>query len=305
VRLINLKRKWLVPALMLLFAATAAEGGSAVRAAGDDGRTVALDAPARRIVSLSPHLTEILFAIGAGDQVVAVSDYSDFPPPARLLPRVGSALQIHAERLLLLKPDLVAAWGSGTPGSTIERLRSLGITVFVSEPRRLEDVASNMRRLGALTGHAQPAAQAAQQFMDGITALRRRYGARATVSVFFEIEHRPLMTLGGTHIFNDLLHSCGGSNVFADADTLAPTVGLEAVVARDPDVVLVSSSLSGTDDVLASWRARSAFTAVRTGQIYAVPADLVVRHGPRLLEGAEMVCRLLDRAREARNRDQY
>jgi len=302
VRLIAFKRTWTVAAALLLFATTTGGAETAVRAVGDDGRSIALDAPARRIVSLSPHLTEMLYAVGAGDQMVAVSDYSDFPPAARRLPRVGSALQVHLERLLVLKPDLVAAWGSGTPGSTIERLRSLGIAVFVSEPRRLEDVASNMQRLGRLTGHAPSAAQAAQHFMNGIAALRRRYGGLGTVSVFFEIEQRPLMTLGGAHIFNDLLHSCGGRNVFADAAALAPAVGMEAVIARDPEVVLVSGSLSNENDVLASWRARKALSAARTGQVYTVPADLVVRHGPRLLEGAQIVCRLLDKARGAREK---
>jgi len=271
-----------------------------VRVTDDAGQPVTLVTPARRIVSLAPHLTEILFAAGAGSRVVGVSAYSDYPAATRGLPRVGSALQVNLERLLALEPDLVAAWASGTPRTTVDRLRALGIAVFVSEPRRLEDIATTMRRLGALAGSAGDAARAADDLLADLSALRSRFHSRAPVSVFFEIEHRPLMTLGGSHVFNDVLEACGGRNVFAEINVLAPAVGLEAVLARNPDVILVSGSLSGIADVLASWRLRTELSAARSGHVHALPADLVVRHGPRLLDGARIVCELLEAARADR-----
>jgi len=166
----------------------------------DTGREVRLAQPAQRIVSLAPHITELLFSAGAGGRIVGVVEYSDYPPAAKKLPRVGAYNAVDMERILALRPDLVIAWASGNPPALIEQLRSLGLTVFLSEPRSLEDVASNLERFGQLAGTQTTAQAAADEFRRRLQALRVRYSDRKPVSVFYQIWHRPLMTVNGEHL---------------------------------------------------------------------------------------------------------
>lgn len=277
--------RWLGLILLLLAALVRAE----VRVTDDYGNTVRLPSPAARIVSLAPHLTELVYAAGAGKRMVGAVDYSDFPPPARELPRVGSDAHISLEAVLALKPDLVVAWPN--PGSVraIDRLAELGLPVFRSEPRELEDVATTLERLGILAGTASHAKQAATAFREKRHALEKRYASRPKLRVFYQVWNRPLLTVNGAHVISKVIALCGGENVFAALPLIAPEVDAEAVLRARPEVLLTSNPAAKPP----SWLPQVRFAVV--------PADLIQRHTPRLLDGAEHVCRALEEARAARS----
>jgi iron complex transport system substrate-binding protein len=271
--------------------------------ADDTGKLVRLHAPAKRIVSLAPHATELLFAAGAGASVVGVSAFSDYPAAARNLPQVSGGMRLDLERILALRPDLAVGWQSGNARADLERLVALGIPVFLSEPQRLGDVPDTLIRLGRLAGSERAAQVVAAGFLDELARLRFRYRDRRPVRVFFEIDRQPLMTLNHAHLASDVLALCGGSNVFAASDLIAPEVSVEAVVLQDPDVILFSDQLGTVESVRTWWGERTELRAVRAGQVYSVPGELVFRQTPRVLQGAQRVCESLDVARTSLERE--
>jgi iron complex transport system substrate-binding protein len=248
-----------------------------------------------RIVSLAPNITEIAYAAGAGPALVGTVDYSDYPAAARALPRVGDGFLVDVEQVLALRPDLVLAWATGTPQGTIEKLEGVGLRVESVQTRRLADVPAALRRLGELAGSPSEAETAATRFESEIQALRERYAGAQAVSVFIQIDDRPLYTVGGQHVINETILLCGGRNVFADLRQVAPTVDLESVLARDPEVII------NTDDTIPDaaepWQRWPRLAAIKAGTIYSVPADLVTRATPRLAEGVALTCAALDDAR--------
>jgi iron complex transport system substrate-binding protein len=284
-----------VAAILALLFVCPFPAAAQVRARDDNRILVTLPRPAHRIVSLAPHATEMLFAIGAGASVVGVSQYSDWPPQARSLPRVSGAAGLDVEAILAMHPDLVIAWRSGTPALALQKLRDLGLPVFVSEPRRLADIPDTLEKLGVLSGHTGDARKIARRMRESVSALRKKYGGRRRLRVFYEIWQQPLMTIGGSHYLNDVLRLCGGENVFAANRELNFTVDVEAVLAAHPDVILAGrSNKPGWQDF---WKRWTGIPAVASQQLYGIPADLVHRPGPRLLQGARQICRDLDRAR--------
>jgi iron complex transport system substrate-binding protein len=264
----------------------------------DRGQAISFSRPMQRVVSLAPFITELLYAAGAGERLVGVSAYSDFPPAARALPQISAGAGIDVEKVLALRPDLVVAWGSGTGRSRIAQLESLGLRVFVSEPRRLQDIPDTLRRFGALMASGETAGKQASAFERRWRELQRRYAGQSTLRVFFQIERQPLMTLNSRHIVNDVLRLCGGQNVFADLASLAPAVSLESVIDRDPQVIFISGAAQRADTVMAEWRTHQLISAVRHRQVFMVPSEWIVRHTPRILEGAGMICEKLRAARE-------
>lgn len=250
-----------------------------------------------RIVSLAPHLTELVFAAGAGETLVGTVAYSDYPAQALDIERIGDAWRVDLERLVALQPDLVLAWPSGTPEQTLQRLDASGLDVVLLPTDRLADVAAALRRIGELTGRAAEAGAAASRFEAGVDALRERHAADPVVSVFVQLDDQPLYTINGRHLISEVVELCGGRNVFGELPQLAPAVSLESVLARDPQVILT------TDDTIAdprrAWSRWQGMRAVRAGTIYAVPADTVSRATPRLIEGIAAVCEALAAARIA------
>lgn len=274
----------------------AAGACSAVVLRDDRGGTITMSAPATRIIALSPHLAEIVFAAGAGDRLAAVVRYSDYPAAAKRLPSVGDASRIDLERVLALSPDLILGWRSGNPPADVQRLQRLGFRVFMTEPRRIADIAQILRVVGALAGSSAVADAAATDLERALAELRAHYSKRKPVRVFYEIWHWPLLTINGSHLINDVVELCGGVNVFARAATLTPSVSLEAVVAARPDVILGGSSASTAQDLIAQWR-RAPITALRHLPVRYVPPDLIQRQTPRIVEGARMVCAHLEQVR--------
>lgn len=246
-----------------------------------------------RIVSVAPNLTELLFAAGAADQVVGVSEYSDYPEAARFLPRIGDAFRLDYERIVALAPTLAVVWESGTPAGVKERLEDLGIRVVGIPTRKLDDVATGLLTVGTLARTDTVASTAATEFRRRIRELRTRYRDRPKIRVFVQIDGAPLYTVGGAHLITEIVELCGGSNVFADATALALPVDLESVLARAPQVIL---SLDDTDPV-AFWARFDRLEAVALGNVYRAPADALARPSPRIADGAADVCERLDEAR--------
>ncbi len=284
-------------AVLLLVAAAPALAVEAVDILGDD---IQLARPAQRIVSLAPHITELLFAAGVGAHIVGADAWSDYPPAARNIPRIGDSSRIDLERVLALKPDLVVAWDSGNPHADIAQLRRLGIPVFISEPRHLQDIADDLRKLGRLTGSDATAAVAAQDFETRLDNLRAEYAGQRPLRVFYQISAHPLMTVNGAHLISAVLALCGGRNIFADLAPLAPTVATEAVLGADPDVIIAGTWQGEPDTAFDTWKRWPQLSAVRHGRLYSVPADDLHRATPRLLDGAQRVCTLLQQARQAK-----
>jgi iron complex transport system substrate-binding protein len=278
---------------------TAAPAG-AVEVVDDIGRTVRLPASAERVVSLAPHATELLFAVGAGDRLVGTVSHSDYPLEARKIPRVGDYSRLDLERIVSLKPDLVVAWHSGNAAAQVERLRSLGFAVYFSEPRRFEDMAQDLLRLGALTGNRPQARRQAVRLREAVNALVERYAGRPPVTVFYQIWNDPLRTINGDHLINQAIEICGGRNIFADLPSLAPRITRESIIARDPEVIVASGMGEQRPQWLDDWRRWQALTAVKRGNLFFVPPALLQRHGLRLLQGTERLCGLLALARSRR-----
>lgn len=257
--------------------------------------SLACAAKVERIVSLAPNLTELAFAAGAGSRVIGTVEYSDEPEPARKIPRIGDAFRVDAERILALQPDLVLAWTSGTPKQTIERLRALGLEVREFTTHRVVDVPRVVRELGSIAGDPAVAEAAAARFEREMTALRTRNADKRSLRVFLQVSTRPLFTVNGDQIMSELVQLCGGTNVFADLNQLAPQISLESVISRNPDVII--STDDGEQGALSEWRRWPQLTAVRTNNLFTLPADDVTRATTRLPAGASQLCRVLETAR--------
>ena len=261
----------------------------------DEGRLTRLDAPAGRVVTLAPSLTELVFAAGAGDKLAGVSVYSDHPAGARRLPRVADAAGISWESLLALKPDLVLAWKGGTRPADISRLNGLGINVFVVEVKQLADVSRALRSIGKLVARPGPADMAADVFRRQLAALREANAGKPVVRTFFEISANPLMTINRNHVISEMIGLCGGANVFENAAGLVSEPSREELLARAPDVILYGRSSAEKQPANASVYA--SLPAARDGRIYGIAADYAFRPGPRLLLAAGEICTALDRGR--------
>lgn len=263
------------------------------------GREVHLDAPARRIVALSPHLVENLFTAGAGNAIVGTVAHSDYPPAARDLPRVGGYNNVSLEAIIALKPDLVVAWASGQGGTPamVARFQALGIPVYVDKPRRLDDIARAIEDLGHLAGTDAQADAAAARFRRRLARLRARYSDRPPVTLLYQVWDEPLQTLGADHFISHVIQLCGGRNVFADAASLAPKISIEAVLARDPQAIIASGMGDERPDWLDDWKNWPGLQAVRNGHLYFIPPDLLQRPSVRILDGAGRLCRELEAAR--------
>lgn len=283
---------------LLLAAITGVAAAQAVQATDGRGMTIRLMQPAQRIITLTPNLTELGFAAGAGAHLAGVARFSNYPEAARRLPVVSDAGQFDIELLLTLKPDLVLAWKNGTPAAVVARLESIGLPVFVADFARLEDIAGGIDAIATLAGTLSEGGRARDAYNAGLRALRARNYSGAPVRVFYEIWPRPLMTINAAHIISDVIALCGGVNVFGPLRPLTPQISREALLAARPEVVLGGSSAEGASGFIARWAGLP--PPLGAIPIHYIPPDLIQRPTPRLLEGARLVCAHLDAVRAAR-----
>jgi len=288
--------------LLALLAALAAFAAHAeLRVSDDSGRAVVLATPARRVISLGPHLTELAYAAGGGGALVGTIRFSDFPAAAKSLPIVGDAHAIDFERIVQLKPDLVLVWGSGLNERHKARLRSLGLTVYESEIRRAQGIPDTLRRLGTLLGHADVAEAAARRFDTQWQALAERHRGKAPVRVFWQLwldgGGGPLMTINREHLISEAMRACGGANIFADLPLLTPSVSWEATIAADPQLIAGSGRKEDAERDFAPWRRFTTVSAVKQQRFVSIDGDLIGRMGPRFVEAAAGLCEAIERAR--------
>jgi iron complex transport system substrate-binding protein len=262
-----------------------------IRVTDDRGAILRLARPARRLVALSPHGAELVFAAGAGSRLVGVTAFSDYPPAAVHIPRIGDATRLNRERLLVLHPDLAVAWPSGNRPQDLAWLEQRGIPLYRSDPTTLDGIAKDLLDLGQLTGSSE-AAPAADRFSQRLARLRHRYAALPRHPVLYQVWPSPLITLGASHLVSRVLGLCGGTPLFPQLTELAPSVSREAVLLADPYAIVADPSPPGTDP-FAQWRRWPNLDAVAHGRLIEIPAALLQRPTPRILEGAERLCKAL------------
>jgi iron complex transport system substrate-binding protein len=287
-------------ALILLAALAAAQAQAAITVKDDDGNPVTLQKPARRVISLAPHVTEMLFAAGGGSHVVGVVAYSDFPEEAKKLPQIGSNREVDLERIMALKPDLIVVWRHGSSERQIEMVRKLGVPLFHSEPQKLDDIPESVARLGQLMGTEKVAGPAAAELRQQLAGLRARYAKRPVVRTFYQVWDKPLYTLNGKHIVSDALHLCGGENIFASLPVTAPVVSVEGVLQQNPEAIFATAEKNYGG--VSMWKPYGTLLAVRNDNLFTIDGNLVNRSGPRMIAGAAMLCEKLELARQHRSK---
>jgi iron complex transport system substrate-binding protein len=286
--------------LLALLICGAGAARAEVTVVDDFGKRVTLPRPAQRVISMAPHVTELLFAAGGGNRIVGAINYSDHPPAARSIPTIGSNSQIDLERVVALKPELLIVWQSGNTARQIEQLERLGIPVYRSEPRTLEQVATSIERFGRLLGTEARAQSAAGAYRGQLARLAQRYGRRPRVRVFYQVWDKPLYTLNGQQIVSDAIRLCGGYNVFADLPVIAPEVGVEAVLEQDPEAIIAGDEHAPGDRGINIWKAYGSLRAVQRHNLFALDGELLTRPGPRTVFGAAQLCEKIELARTRR-----
>lgn len=286
--------------LAALMAALAAPAHGATTVRDDGGNTVTLEKPAMRVISMSPHVTELLFAAGGGGRIVGAVNYSDYPEAAKSIPRIGSNREIDLERVIALKPDLIVAWMHNASERQIEMVRKLGVPVFLSDAQTLEGIPENVVRLGQLMGTETVANAAALELRKQLAGLRSRYAGRPVVRTFYQVWDRPLYTLSGKHIITDALRLCAGENIFEKLTVTAPVVSVESVLKEDPEAIFGTAEKNYGGVSL--WKPYTTLTATRNDNLFTVDGDLLNRAGPRMISGTAIMCEKLELARRHRKK---
>jgi iron complex transport system substrate-binding protein len=291
---------------LLLLASHAAAGVPAeqlrepLRTVSDDlGRAVAVGEPPLRIVSLTPGATEMLFAAGAGAQLTATVQYSNEPPAARAVPRIGDVAAIDMERLVALRPQVVIAWPAGGNPAQQAKIAALGIPLYQQQVARLADLPPSLRRLGVLAGTQAVAGQAAAALEARLRTLERTYAAATPEerrpTVLLQVWNRPIYTVGGRHLMSDALALCGARNVFADLPEPGPLVDTEAVIARNPDIIVAAAPPGEGAAWVADWQRFAGLAAVRNHRVVVFENQALSRLGPSVLDATEELCRTIAR----------
>ncbi|MEP4890335.1 MAG: cobalamin-binding protein [Aliiglaciecola sp.] len=250
-----------------------------------------------KIIALAPHIVELLFDIGAGEQIIATGSYADYPEQAKTLPRVGDHSRLQIEKILQLKPDLVIAWKSGNPLEDLDRLQQFGIPVVYSDPKTLEDVGKELLMLGDLTGRQTLAKHRADTYLTQLAKLRHDFANQTPVSVFFEIWPAPLQTIAGNAWPQQHLNTCGAINIFAELDNDYPSVSLEQVISKMPQAIIQPKSNKQSVNKLYNWQKFSFLPAVQHGFIFRPDADKLFRMTTRVLSEVEVLCKQIQQTR--------
>ncbi|MFY8274167.1 cobalamin-binding protein [Pseudoalteromonas sp. SSDWG2] len=259
------------------------------------GVTATASQPEQRIIALSPHLVENLYAIGAGDDIVATVDYANHPEQAQQIMRIGGHQGIQLEKVLALKPTLVVAWQGGNKAADIEALQRLGIPLYVSKIESLEDISAELRALGHLTHRQSDAEHLAAQFDARLARLQQQYDKAAAMrpKVFYQLWPTPMMTVSNNTLIGKVITLCGGDNVFADNVTDYPQISLEHVVLTEPDVIIVTSAQQA-QQASHDWQQWQSIPAVKYGAIHAIDADVLHRYSTRILNGVQSLCEVIN-----------
>lgn len=249
----------------------------------------------QRIVSLAPHATEIAFAAGLGDKLVAVSEHSDYPPAAQKIEKVANYQGIKIERILALHPDLVLAWPSGNPARELDKLRQLGLNIYYSETGDLDSIATNIEKLSQYADDPSVGARAAADFRQQLSELRDRYADARPVRYFYQLSQKPIITLAQNGWPTEVFRFCGGENVFQDSPSPYPQIGIEQVLVAQPEVIFTSQHAMANGTMW--WRWSEQLPAVAKRHVWSLNSDWINRPTPRTLNAIKQVCDYFDQVR--------
>lgn len=287
--------------LSLCFALIASPLWAQVQVTDDIEKKVTLPRFAQRIVTTSPHALELVIAAGGKSKIVGQSQYGHQLHPIAGAEIVNHHSHLDVEKVLQLSPDLLIVWRYGLPEKQIALLQESGIPVFYSDPQKLDDIAHNLDRIGRLIGTHEKAKKKAASIQKKIKALRQTYANQAAMRVFWQVSGQPLYTLNGRHMVSEVIELCGGVNVFAQMKPIAPLVGVEDVLLRNPEVI-VASSLQSQKAIEAQWNRYHFMAAVQQGNIYQISPDLLSRPSPNMIYGIKYLCEILESARHKMNK---
>lgn len=251
---------------------------------------------AARYITLSPHLTEILFDLNVGDEIVATVEHSDYPERAKSIAIIGNHQSLNIEAIVALEPDVVFAWSDGNPGLQLQRLTDLGIKIFYSAPNDLNALMAEINAIGDLVNQSSRAQFITQQMAKQINSISANYENSAPLNVFYQIWHQPLRALGSDAWLNDLLARCGAKNIFAHLPQAYPQVSIEVVIEKQPDVIIMpqSNKLNAEQELWQNW---PMLKAVKNNHIVAINADWLHRFTGRSIRGLTSLCESLDALR--------
>lgn len=279
-----------------------ASAQAAISVTDDLGHTVSLAKPAQRVISLSPHVTELIFAAGAGDKIIGTVKYSDYPAAAKDIPRIGDNRQFDLERIMAMKPDLLVIWMHGAFERQLEVLKQSGVPFFFSDPQKLEQIPDTILKLGSLLGTEKAAQLSANDFRQQLHQLTVQYQSKAKVRTFYQVWHNPLYTLNDKHIVSDAIRVCGGENIFGKLNVTAPVVSIEAVLQENPEVLISAESRNQASNGIDQWKNMTSLLAAKNNNLVLIDGDLVNRSGPRIIDGAKAICEALEQARQKRGK---
>jgi iron complex transport system substrate-binding protein len=266
---------------------------STVRLIDAVGDTVVMSHPARRIVSLAPNLTEMIFAIGAGNHLIARTDNCNYPPQAASIPSIGDYQSLNYERLLSMKPDLILMTYAGNTKTSYEKLKELGLRPYVLESATLNGVIHTLDTVGMLTGQKQRGTEIAASIQSTVDSIRSLASTSPAVETFIIIYHSPLMTVSRGFL-DEALKIAGGSNIAAGAIAAYPTYNREELVRRDPQVIIIAShSFDDLDELLRIYPECKQLQAVRNNRVYILPPDIILRPGPRVQQSVVLLYQAL------------
>jgi len=267
-----------------------------IQAIDSEGHVIKFSQPAKRIISLAPHATELLFSAGAIDQIVGTVNYSDYPEAAKKIPRIGGYNKFDLESILAKKPDLIVAWSGGNSNDQLKKIKQLGIKVFISEPKKFTDIPNNILNMGKFLGTDTAANATARKFLTQLERLKKQFPKTTAINIFYQVWNQPLMTISDDHLIGQVIQFCSGKNIFGKLNVISPRVSIEAVIEKNPDVIIAGMTKNRTN-WLPEWHKWSVINAVKNNHVYGINADLLVRQTPRILQGTEKMCELLNRVR--------
>lgn len=261
----------------------------------NNSQILSFDAPAKKIITLAPHATELAYSAGAGGKIIATVEHSDFPEQAKNITRIGDAYRINLEKIIALKPDVIIAWASGNNSKQLLKLHTLGFKIYYSDIKTFKDIAVDIKNIGHIAGTEEISEHSAREFNAKINSLRNTYSNKRTVRVFYQLWHDPLMTINKTHFINQSIKLCGGTNVFSNAPVQVPQVNIESILSAKPDIMLAGYK---TYAEAFNWTKNMDKTLPLSTDLFIIDPDLLHRPTMRLAEGTEKVCGILDSYRK-------
>jgi iron complex transport system substrate-binding protein len=255
-------------------------------------RQVKIPKTVKRIVSMAPNVTEMLFAIGLDNEIVGVTEFCNYPEAAKSKPKIGGYYNPNIEVILSLKPDLIVATPDGYSKERVDKLDQSGIPVFIVNPLKIDDATESMLVLGKITGKEAYSKLVVDGLKARIKVVKDKVAqvpAQKRPKVFYEIGQNPLVTVGPNNFVDDLITAAGGINIANDAPNSWPIYSVEAIITKNPDIILTApSTMTASDKMIADeWSKYRTISAVMNKRIYAIDPDVLLRSGPRVADGLE------------------